>query len=91
MIHTCYCRARFELHCLGRALIPMPDEPSRTLVAKFAALVLVIGWTAITVGLAFEGVATVSPPYYGAFTALIFLLVGKLWDVEASKLLPQSE
>ena len=82
-------RAQLELRCLGRALIPMPEQdPEPTVVAKIVALVLAVAWAAITVGMAFEGVDTVAPPYYGLFTALIFLLVGKLWDVEVKRLLP---
>lgn len=55
---------------------------------KLITLAFVGVWAAITLGLAFESVATIQPPYYGLFTALVFLLVGRLWDIEVDRLLP---
>jgi len=66
----------------------MPEDNGRT-VAKFVALLLVLAWTLITIGLAFEDVSVVQPPFYGIFTAVVFLLLGKLWDLEVQHLLGQ--
>lgn len=80
-------RARIELHCLLRALIPMPDDNGR-LAAKVVAVIFTTAWAAITVALSLEGVETVSPPFYGVFTAVVFLLLGRLWNIEVEQLLP---
>lgn len=74
-------RAVLELRCLGKAVIPMPEDNGRR-VAKAVALVLVLTWCLTTLALTFEAVATVNPPFYTAFTAVVFLVVGKLWDIE---------
>jgi hypothetical protein len=80
-------RARIELWCLLRALIPMPDDNGR-LAAKVVAVNVVTAWSVVTVALTLEGVATVAPPFYGIFTAIVFLLVGRLWNLEVEALLP---
>lgn len=78
-------RARIELICLWWALMPHEDNDA---IPKIVALILVGLWSAITLSLTLEGVAAVAPPYYGVFTALVFLLVGRLWNIEAERLLP---
>ena len=80
-------RAKVELTCLARTLIPMPDDNGR-LVAKLVAVVLVVLWSVVTLSLTFEGVDAVPPPHYGLFTAVVFLLVGRLWDIEVGDYLP---
>lgn len=84
-------RAQIEAQCLARALIPMPEDDERRLAAKAVALALVGVWLAITISLTLEGVDAVRPPFYTPFTALVFLLVGKLWDLEAQSLMPGGE
>jgi hypothetical protein len=66
----------------------MSKDDDVRLVAKLVALMLVATWLAITIALSVEGVDAVAPPYYGLFTALVFLLIGKLWDLEVGDLLP---
>lgn len=90
--HTRNCRPdeslADHLRCLPRGLIPMADDHAARLVEKLIALVLVLAWTAVFVGMSFEGVAVVEPRFWGVFTAIIFILVGKLWDLEVQKYLP---
>ena len=63
------------------------DSPGRA-VEKLIALVLVSAWTAATLAMTFSAVDTTVPPFWMPFTALIFLLVGRLWNIEVEKLLP---
>lgn len=63
------------------------DSPGRA-VEKLIALVLVSAWTAATLAMTFSAVETTVPPFWMPFTALIFLLVGRLWNIEVEKLLP---
>lgn len=78
-------RGRVEARCLVRALVPMSENDGRT-VAKVVALILVSVWSIITLSLTFESVAAVSPPYYGMYTAIVFLLIGRLWNLEVRNL-----
>jgi len=64
----------------------MPEDNGRK-AAKAVALILVSVWSVITLSLTLEGVAAVSPPFYGVFTAVVFALVGKLWDIEVKQYL----
>jgi len=66
----------------------MPADSAVSLLAKVSAFMLVSAWVVVYVGLSFEMFQVTIPPYFLAFTALVFLLVGKLWDIEAAKLLP---
>ena len=79
-------RARIELYGLGRAIIPMPEDNGRK-AAKAVALILVVGWSIIMLGLSFPIIPTVEPPHFYLYTAVVFALVGKLWDVEVKTLL----
>jgi hypothetical protein len=81
-------RAKIELICLGRTLMPHEDNDA---IPKIIALILVGLWSAITLALTLEGVDAVAPPYYGLFSALVFLLVGRLWNIEVERLLPTSK
>lgn len=80
-------RAKIELHALGRCVMPHDDN---SFGRKIVTLVFVTVWAAVTLGLAFESVAVVTPPYYGLFTAIVFLIVGRQWDIEVERLLPTS-
>ena len=64
----------------------MPDDPGRRVLAKFVAAILVILWSTITVAVSFE--RAVVPPHWLPFTALVFLIVGRLWRIEVNSLLP---
>jgi len=90
---TAYRTRRFgdvqtELKGLQRCLTPMSDDPYSRFVAKLIALLLVLTWSLITILLSLGAVSTSVPPYWLPFTALVFLLVGRLWDIEVSGLLP---
>lgn len=68
----------------------MPHENNEA-TPKIVAVLLITLWSAITFSLTLEGVDAVAPPHYGIFTALIFLLVGRLWNIEVEKLLPTGD
>lgn len=55
---------------------------------KLITLVFVIAWAIVTLGLAFERIEVVAPPYYGVLTAIVFLIIGRQWDIEVERLLP---
>jgi len=65
----------------------MPHDENSA-VKKAVALILVGAWTILTLLLSLEGIATVTPPYYGVFTAVVFLIIGRLWNIEVDRLLP---
>lgn len=81
-------RLERETRCFMCALIPMPKDDDRRLIAKLVAVMLVSVWSVVFLGLAFEAVDTVSPPFFAAFTAIVWTLVGKLWDLELRDMLP---
>lgn len=49
-------------------------------VRKFVVFVLIVTWSAITVGIAFNEASTT--PTYSMLTALIWALVGRMWGGE---------
>jgi len=51
-------------------------------LAKLVAGLLVIVWLVVTLSLTLKAIGAVRPPYYGVFSALVFLLVGRLWGIE---------
>jgi len=66
----------------------MSDDASRRIVEKVIALLLVAVWSAVFLGLSFDAVNVTTPQYWAIFTAVVFTLVGKLWDLEVEKYLP---
>lgn len=66
----------------------MSDDPPARAVEKAIAFLLVTAWAVGTLAMTFTAVATTVPPYWMPFTALVFLLVGRLWNIEVEKLLP---
>lgn len=51
--------------------------------AKTAATVILVAtWAAITLGVAFE--YAVEPSVYGPLTALVWLIVGLMWNIDPS-------
>jgi len=77
-----------ELKGLSLCLIPVSDDAYPRFIEKLIALLLVLTWSGITVLLTLDMIATGTPPFWLPFTALVFLLVGRLWDIEVSGLLP---
>ena len=90
--HTQPCRPDESLadnaRCLLYGLIPMPEDEPRRIVEKVIALLLVGVWSAVFLGLSFDAVSVSTPQYWAIFTAIVFTLVGKLWDLEVDKYLP---
>lgn len=72
-------RALAELYCLGLVFV---FHGRNNHLRKAVTLLLVIVWGAITLGLAFDAVHVTSPPFYGTLTAIVFLILGRLWDIE---------
>jgi hypothetical protein len=68
----------------------MTDDPPARTLEKVIAAVLVATWTVGTMLMTIDAVATTVPPYWMPFTALVFLLIGRLWDLEVQKILPTS-
>jgi len=66
----------------------MSDDDETTFVAKLVAAIAVAVWSAITLALTFDAINATAPPFYWAFTAVVFLLVGRLWNLEVEKILP---
>ena len=66
----------------------MPEDEPRRIVEKVIALLLVAVWSAVFLGLSFDAVSVTMPQYWAIFTAIVFTLVGKLWDLEVEKYLP---
>jgi len=65
----------------------MPEDNGRK-AAKIVAVIFTAAWVAITVALSLEPIPAVTPPFYGAFTAVVFLLIGRLWNIEVEQFLP---
>ena len=90
--HTHTCRPDESLadnaRCLLYGLIPMPEDKPRRIVEKVIALLLVGVWSTVFLGLSFDAVSVSTPQYWAIFTAIVFTLVGKLWDLEVEKYLP---
>jgi hypothetical protein len=77
-----------QLRCLPRGMIPMPEDQHVRVVEKLVALLLVTVWSLVFLGLSFEVVNATEPRFWGIFSAIVFLLVGKLWNLEVQKYLP---
>ena len=85
---TSYPFRPLKYEILGLKLMLLPDggeeqvEESRKLIT----LLLIFAWTVITISLTINAIAAVEPPFYGAFTALIFLVIGRMWGVRVEQL-----
>ncbi|QCW03558.1 hypothetical protein [Natrinema pallidum] len=76
-------RAKIELICLGRTL--MPDD--ETLERTIGTLALFVVWAAIVLGPMFTNA---DPPRYEisiGTTAIAFTILGKMWDFEVKRAL----
>ena len=66
----------------------MPEDQPVRAVEKVVALLLVTVWSLVFLGLSFEAFDATEPRFWGVFSAIVFILVGKLWDLEVQKYLP---
>ena len=73
---------RIELIALLRVFYPRANNNSTT---KLISLVFVTGWVIITIGMTFEDLPTARPIYYGIYTALVFIMIGRIWHIEVEK------
>ena len=71
-----------ELWCLLNCMIPNKNNNS---LSKLVTLVFVSGWVFITLSMTLENVDAVRPIYYGFYTAIVFLILGRMWDIELDK------
>lgn len=74
-------RAKIEIVCLGRTL--MPDE--ETFERTVGTIILFIVWGAIVLGPMYTGA---DPPRYEisvGTTAIAFTVLGKMWDFEVKR------
>lgn len=72
-------RIAVELYCLG---LVFRFHHRNNHLRKATTMSLVFVWVAITLGLSFGFVDAVATPYYGVLTALVFAIVGRMWDIE---------
>jgi len=70
-----------ELYCLGLAFV---FHDGNNHVRKALTLLLFLVWGAVTVGLSFESVGTVQPPFYPVMTGIVFLIIGRMWNIEVN-------
>ena len=66
----------------------MEDDEHVRVVQKITGTLLVIAWLVGTLALTIDAVDASIPPYWLPFTAIVFLLIGKLWDLEVEKYIP---
>jgi hypothetical protein len=76
-------RAKIELICLGRTL--MPDE--ETLERTIATLILFGVWATIVVAPMFTGANPARYEIVIGTTAIAFTVLGKMWDFEVKRAL----
>ncbi|WP_254766519.1 hypothetical protein [Salinilacihabitans rarus] len=76
-------RAKIELVCLGRALMPDDESLDRTV----ATLTLFAVWAGIVLGPMFTHA---DPPRYEivvGVTSVVFLILGRMWGIEVERIL----
>jgi len=76
-------RAKIELICLGRTLMPDEDTFERTV----GTILLFVVWAAIVLGPMYTGA---DPPRYEigiGTTIIVFTVLGKMWDFEVQRAL----
>lgn len=83
-IHAPWRRLGIELRALKLTCLTVPENND---ARKYITLVFVLTWATLTVLIGTERVPDPSAVYYGPFTALVFLLVGRMWGVEVERLL----
>ena len=77
-------RAKVELLCLGRTLMPDKDSVERTI----ATVILFIVWATIVIAPMLVP-ETDPPPWelHIGITAVVFLVLGRMWDIEVERVL----
>ena len=76
-------RARVELYCLARTIMPDDETFERTV----ATIILMFVWAVIVVAPMFAGVERPRYEIVIGTTAIVFLVLGKMWDIEENRLL----
>ncbi|KDE59809.1 hypothetical protein EL22_16920 [Halostagnicola sp. A56] len=76
-------RAKIELVCLGRTLMPDKETHERTI----ATIVLFGVWAAIVLGPMFFGARPAPWELQLGTTAVVFLVIGRMWDLEVERVL----
>lgn len=74
---------RVETIALIRTFYPHKDNNT---VSKLISLVFVTGWVTVTIMSSIESIQTVRPLYYGIYTAIVFLILGRIWGLEVDSL-----
>lgn len=65
----------------------MPHQDNNN-TAKLVGIILILVWAAVQLGLSFDILAVSKPPFFDLYTAVVFLLVGRMWNIEVDRLLP---
>lgn len=73
-----------ELVCLGRTVI-IHDENNN--VRKLLSIIFFSVWAVAFLGRIFH-VATVGAGVFIPYTAIVFVIIGRIWDIEASNYAP---
>ena len=76
-------RARVELYCLARTIMPDDETFERTV----ATIILMFVWASIVLGPMFTGADPARYEIVIGTTAIVFLVLGKMWDIEENRLL----
>ena len=67
----------------------MPEEQAREESRRIIAVLLLLLWGTVTLMLTIESVDAVEPPFYGVLTAIIFLIVGRMWGIEMENIVSE--
>lgn len=76
-------QATTELYALIRTFRPVPQNND---ARKHLSTILVATWSVLTLGLAGGWFGNPSVVFYGPLTALVFLIVGRMWGLEVQGL-----
>jgi hypothetical protein len=82
-------RPRDRIAFEGRALARCFQMTNGNSAAQTITTTILVGaWAVMTILLSVEAVASTPPPMYGAFSGVVFLIVGRMWNLEVERLLP---
>ena len=76
-------RLRAEGVCLRTAIMPSPKRPLRTVVT----LLFLLTWMVLVLGPAFGHTDPVRYELLVGITAIVFLILGRMWDLEVQRVL----
>lgn len=79
-------RLGIELEALGRVFMPDVTDSHKKIFRGVISVILVTAWSAGTLLMMVEDVPTTRPEIWTVFTAIIFLMIGRFWDIEVEKL-----